>query len=240
MPAAGFESVSVRLRLWRAVEAQHVVSTMVLVDTREEQLLLERLIDASKPAVPPTARELHYLLFTPFRYPPPGYGSRFRRPTDPGVFYGADEIRTACAELGYWRWRFLMESAAVERLEPAPQTVFQAAVAGRGVDLRTGRLARRRKQWTDQLRYEACQALADRAREAGVEVIRYESVRDPVHGAAAAVLTPKAFRVAEPLAQETWFLAVTRERVRWSRERLLGEVSGYEFEAAAWAAPKPA
>ena len=52
-------------------------------------------------------RHLHWLLFTPFRYPPPPGGSRFRGPNDPGVFYGADEIRTACAELGYWRWRHL-------------------------------------------------------------------------------------------------------------------------------------
>jgi RES domain len=239
MPAAGFESGPVRLRLWRAVEAQHVVSTMALVDTREEQLLLEQLIDASKPAVPPAAQGLHYLLYTPFRYPPPAYGSRFRRPTDPGVFYGADELRTACAELGYWRWRFLVESPAVDRLKPAAQTVFQVAVAGTGVDLRTGRLAQRQQQWTDPVDYGACQALASGARAAGVAVIRYQSVRDPEHGGCGAVLTPTAFQVAEPLAQETWFLGVTRERVRWSRERLLGEASGYEFEAAAWTAPGP-
>ncbi len=39
------------LQLWRAVEAQHVVSTNVLVDTLEEQAELERLLDAAKPAV---------------------------------------------------------------------------------------------------------------------------------------------------------------------------------------------
>ena len=37
---------------WRAVEAQHVVSTMALVDTLGEQALLEELLDESKPSIP--------------------------------------------------------------------------------------------------------------------------------------------------------------------------------------------
>ena len=76
---------------------------MVLVDTLDEQALLEQLLEGSKPPLPSGAAGLHWLLFTPFRYPPPPSGSRFRGQTDPGVFYGADEVETACAELGFWR-----------------------------------------------------------------------------------------------------------------------------------------
>src|SRR5689334_19052247 len=90
---------------WRAVEAQHVVSTMALCDTLDEQTLLEELVDEGKPRRPAAAARLHYLLATPFRYRPTRHGSRFRGPNDPGVYYAADEVRTACAELGYWRWR---------------------------------------------------------------------------------------------------------------------------------------
>ena len=79
---------------------------MVLVDTLAEQHLLEDLLERAKPPLPDETAGLHYLLATPFRYPPTDRGSRFRRPSDPGVFYGADAVRTACAELGYWRWRF--------------------------------------------------------------------------------------------------------------------------------------
>ena len=106
---------ALRHALWRAVEAQHVVSTMALVDSIEEQHVLERLLEDTKPPIPAAAAHLHWLLFTPFRYPPPPGGSRFRGPNDPGVFYGADEIRTACAELGYWRWRHLLDSPALPR-----------------------------------------------------------------------------------------------------------------------------
>ena len=63
------------------------------------------------------------------------FGSRFRAPTEPGVWYGAEALRTACAELGYWRWRFLTDALALESLGPSPQTVFQASIDTRAVDL---------------------------------------------------------------------------------------------------------
>jgi hypothetical protein len=64
------------------VEAQHVVSTMRLVDSAAEQDLLEQLLEGSKPALPPAARPLHYLLATPFRYrrrTPAAFGRRTAR-----------------------------------------------------------------------------------------------------------------------------------------------------------------
>src|SRR5512139_856231 len=124
--------------LWRAVEAQHVASTMALVDTVAEQAVLERLVERSKPPVPREVAGLglHWLLFTPFRYPPPPGGSRFRGPTDPGVFYGADHLRTACAEVGYWRWRHLRDSPGLNSMPQRPQTVFRVPVSGRAVDMR--------------------------------------------------------------------------------------------------------
>ena len=74
-----------RLSAWRVVEAQHQVSTRKLVDTLEEQSLLEDLIDAAKPP-DPTQGRLHYLLSTPFRYPPLRHGSRFGTRHEPGLW----------------------------------------------------------------------------------------------------------------------------------------------------------
>ena len=77
---AWFETAAPRrMRAWCGVEAQHVVSTMRLVDTPAEQDLLEQLLEGSKPPVPPTALPKHYLLTTPFRYSP-AHASRFRKP----------------------------------------------------------------------------------------------------------------------------------------------------------------
>lgn len=216
---------------WRAVEAQHLVSTAPLVDTLAEQYVLEKLLEASKPPVPTAAAHLHWLLFTPFRYAPPPGGSRFRGPHDPGVLYAADGIRTACAELGYWRWRHLLESPELTSMPQRPQTVFQIGLKGSAIDLRKPPLARQRRRWTDPHDYSACQRLAVRARAQNIEMIRYESVRDPQHDGCVATLTPAAFARPAPLAQETWLLGVTRERVTWVRSDPL-RPQRYEFAVA--------
>jgi hypothetical protein len=199
---------------WRVVEAQHRASTMRLVDTLAEQRTLEDLLDASKPPLPAAAGKLHYLLATPFRYPaPPPTGSRFRGIGDPGVWYGADVVQTALAEVAYWRLRFLADSPSTPDLPPVPHTAFRASVGGNAIVLQQPPFDRQRKQWEDPVSYDATQAFAQTAREAGVALIRYRSVRDPEHRPALAVLTPKAFRKPEPLEQHTWLIKVARAQV---------------------------
>ena len=231
--AVASSAARVRVDVWRAVEAQHLAATMALTDSVDEQHLLERLLEESKPPIPAAARKLHWLLFTPFRYPPPPGGSRFRGPNDPGVFYGADEIRTACAELGYWRWRHLLDTPALAAMPTRPQTVFRALIATSAIDLRRAPFDADRQAWTSGDDYTRCQRLGAVAREAGIGAIRYESVRDPEHGGCAAVLTPTAFARASPLEQQTWMLSVSRERVVWQRTGVL-RPREFEFDAGRW------
>jgi hypothetical protein len=194
----------------------------------EEQLVLERVLDASKPAIPKDAADLHYLLSTPFRYASP-IGSRFRAPADTGVWYGAEKERTACAELGFWRWRFLMDTGGLETLGPSSQTVFRASMTGRMVDLTEPPFKRSRAAWTDPKDYSTCQRFAQVARAANVDAIRYESVRDPEHAGAVAVLNPASFKPRKPLEQRIWLLTVRRDAAIWQRES-----GSYEFKAADW------
>ncbi len=126
---------------WRVVEAQHAASTMKLVDDADEQALLESLLEEAKPALPAAAASLHYLLATPFRYPSARGGSRFRAAVDPGVWYGAQTVRTACAELGYWRWKFVCDALALARLAGGRPAC--AAVRCRRADLYAPVLFRR-------------------------------------------------------------------------------------------------
>jgi hypothetical protein len=234
-PAVASEARPAAVDLWRAVEAQHVASTMALVDTVAEQAVLERLIEASKPPVPrEVARHrLHWLLFTPFRYPPPPGGSRFRGPNDPGVFYGAEQPRTACAEVGYWRWRHLRDSPAIAAMPPRPQTVFRVPVSGTAIDLRDRPFARDRERWTHRSDYSDCQAVGRVARDAGVQWVRYESVRDSRHGGCGAVLDAAAFASRAPVEQQGWLLTVTQTRVVWQRSDAL-DPGVLEFSAAGW------
>ena len=63
--------------VYRIVETQEYAATMNLVDDLEEQELLEQLLDEVKPPYKKGTQKLHYLISTPFRYPPLKYGSRF-------------------------------------------------------------------------------------------------------------------------------------------------------------------
>jgi hypothetical protein len=95
-------------RAWRVVEAQHIISTAKLTDNAEEQTLLENLTEDTKPNIPPECRHLNYLLATPFRYGAPyPKGSRFRKAGRTlGVFYAADNVDTAIAEICFRRLLF--------------------------------------------------------------------------------------------------------------------------------------
>jgi hypothetical protein len=167
---------------------------------------------------------------TPYRYRP-HTGSRFRAALEPGVWYGAETLRTALAEKSYWRLRFLLDSPRTPDLKPVPHTAFQAAVRSRAaLDLTRAPFVRERATWTQRSDYQSTQALAVVARTAHIELIRYESVRDPEHAACAAVLDPAAFGRGKPHGLETWFIAAARSRVRCAVQGR--DVPQFEFAAA--------
>lgn len=199
-------------RGWRVVEAQHIVSTLKLVDTLAEQELLERLLEDHKPPVPPECRHLHYLLSTPFRYGAPyPRGSRFRRAgLTPGVFYASDTVAIAVAELAFARLLFFAESPATPwPINASEHTAFAVRFsATQGLDLTARPFTRQRAQWVHPTDYDACQSLAEAARGAGIEVVRYASARDPGQGLNIALLTCGAFAGRAPLERQTWRLQV--------------------------------
>lgn len=201
---------------------------MRLVDSVPEQHVLEDILEASKPRLPAGTDKLPYLLATPFRYRPRS-GSRFRAPFDAGVWYGAEELRTALAEKSYWQLRFLLDSPGTPDLRPVPHTAFRAVAQGKSIDLTAAPLSKDKDRWTHRTSYDATQLIAASAREAGIILIRYESVRDPERGACVAVLSPAAFSRAKPKRLETWFIAAARDRVRCVHEGKGG--ANWEFTA---------
>ena len=228
--AVSSEARDWRGSVWRMVEAQHTASTMKIVDSQAEQDLLETLLEGSKPAQPVAAEALDYLLATPFRYGPLRGGSRFRSLTDPGVFYGAETVRTASAELGYWRWKFLKDAVDLEKLEPVAHTAFRADVSTLAVDLRQPPFSTDAAAWQHPTDYSATQAFARVAREANLGGIVYQSVRDPHPAWCMALLTPQAFAKPKPHpTMQTWWLAVHQDQVIWRREN-----KSMTFSAAAW------
>ena len=202
---------------------------MRLTDSLEEQALLEAVLEESKPPLPPALRRLHDLLATPYRYRP-HLGSRFRSALEPGVWYGAEALRTALAEKAYWRLRFLLDSPATPDLKPVPHSAFTAAVRTRAaLDLTRAPFVRERAVWTHPTSYQGAQELAAAARLAQIGLIRYESVRDPEHAACVAALDPSVFGRATPRGLQTWFIAAARSRVRCAPQG--NGVPQFEFAA---------
>lgn len=202
-----------RLSPWRAVEAQHQLSTRKLVDSAEEQALLEELIDGVKPP-DRTGGRLHYLLFTPFRYPPLRHGSRFGGRRERGIWYGSLEQRAAFAEVAYYRLLFLEGTSAALGTVETTLTAFTATVrTARGIDLSAPPFDAHRRAIASPASYASSQALGTAMRSAGVEAFKYPSARDVEGGVNVAVLAPSAFGNAKPKSFETWYCFASSERV---------------------------
>jgi hypothetical protein len=202
---------------WRSVEAQHQVATRKLVDSDAEQQLLEELIETVKPPLLEGARR-HYLLSTPFRYPPLGYGSRFGTRLERGIWYGSEEQSTLFAEVAYYRFLFLHGSSADLGVVETELTAFRAAVRSeKGIDLTAPPFKAYRAVLASPTSYAATQALGLAMREAGVEAFRYTSARDAAAGANLGVFSAAVFGRRQPRSLETWHCTATRARVEVAR-----------------------
>jgi hypothetical protein len=198
---------------WRLVEAQHHVSTLKLLDTVDEQKVLEDLIEATKPPLPPECRDLHYLLSTPFRYGAVyPIGSRFRRAgMTEGIFYASETAQTAVAEMTFYRLLFFAESPNTPwPSNPAEYSAFSVKYATKkAIDLTRVKYDADRTLWMHVTDYSHCQAFADAARAAKIEVIRYASIRDPAQGINLALFTCRAFASPKPINQQTWHIRLS-------------------------------
>lgn len=215
--ALASSAVALRGRYWRVVDAQSRVALMKLTDTAEEQTALDNLIEETRAKVPEECRHLGYWLLSPFRTVPYPFDSRFRRAGSPdGVFYASESNETAVAEATFHRLLFYAESPGTPwPANPGTYTAFAAEIAtAKAIDLMRPPLVGDRALWTHRTEYAACLDLADAARAAALEAIRYESVRDPQARANIAVLACRAFAANDAVDRQTWHLHFSGGGVR--------------------------
>ena len=213
--AERFEPQRLSRPAWRAVESQHVTSTRKLVDSDDEQQVLEALIDTAKPPWPTGRRfvGLHYLLATPFRHPPLRYGSRFGTRRERGIFYCAEEQATVLAEKAYYVLLFLEGTEADIEPLTRPLTVFQVRVSTKkGADLSQAPFDAHVERISSPTSYRDSQPLGASMRAAGVAAFRFVSARDPEGGANIGLFEP-IFTTKQPINAEQWICTATRSRV---------------------------
>lgn len=199
----------------RVIEDQEEAATFSLVNNIEEQAILEELLEQSKPDMPEACDGIHYLLFTPFRYPPLKYGSRFGGNFEPSLFYGSLNISTALAETAYYRFYFI--SGMAEPYTDAISLTYSSYTVkintNKGVFLNTHPFDDFEKEISSPIHYNASQKLGYSMREACVEAFQYTSARDPQKGINVALFTPKAFHSKQPQSLLGWFCKVTSDEI---------------------------
>lgn len=206
------------LDAFRVVESQTMNATRKLVDSNDEQELLEELIDRVKPPMPigPEWKGLHYLLFTPFRHPPLRWGSRFGTVAERGIWYGAKELETSFAEVAFYRLLFLSASKAALAPVTVELTSFSAAIrTARGIDL-TRRPFSEHRELVSKTSYAATHALGAEMRADGVEAFLYRSARAE-KGTCIGLFVP-CFARKTPRRLEAWSCTVDPDKVEIVRK----------------------
>lgn len=166
-------------RLYRIVESQEEVATRSLVDNLQKQEVLEHLLEESKPKRLPGTEELHYLLATPFRYPPLPWGSRFGGIAESGIFYGSKTVGTALAEAAYYRLLFFHDMV---QSPPRPLTSYHSVFSAKyrvepGIRLQDPAWGGDWPSLTHPSDYRYCQDLGGKFRAAGVYGLEVPSAR---------------------------------------------------------------
>jgi hypothetical protein len=210
---------------WRIVEAQHIFSTRKLVDSVMEQEILEDLIEAVKP--PLLSKEfmgLHPLLYTPFRYPPLQYGSRFGKQTERSLWYGSLQLHTAMTEKAFYQFNFLQASKASFGIVEMMLTAFSTQIkTERGIKLTQLPFAKYTQKISSPNHYQASQSLGSAMRANKIEAFCYTSARDPEQGTNLALFSPKAFQSKKPNAAsfQTWHCTCNSHAIEFSRTSAL-------------------
>lgn len=206
--AAGEQNIKpLQGKLFRLVESQTKVATLNYVDTLEEQAMLEELLETAKPPYRDDMAQLHYLLRSPFRYPPLPWGSRFGRTHEPSLFYGGGSVHTTLAEAAYYRFLFWqsMDRTPVKDRIHTEHTLFSVRYRTmQGVQLHEPPFSDFRQQLTHPSNYAVCQQLGTQMRDATVEAFQYQSARDPEGGHCAALFTPACFSTSRPDDISLW------------------------------------
>jgi hypothetical protein len=203
--------------LRRLVESQEQVATMQLVSSLKHQAQLEEMLEATKPPRRKGTEHLHYLLATPFRYPPLKHGSRFGKRSEPSLFYGSLETRTVLAEAAYYRFVFWygMATPPAKKLD-TQHTLFEAHYKSvRGLRLQDAPFKAYTERLTHPADYHATQALGAQMRASGIEAFEFISARDPEKRINVALFSPRAFASHTPVAQEPWLCELTAGHVRF-------------------------
>ena len=219
----------------RMVETQEYAATTSLVDDLEEQAILEQILDDFKPSYADDTQDLHYLISTPFRYPPLKYGSRFGAITEPSFFYASESIQTCLAEAAFYRFYLIdgTETPFPKVIQSEHSLFFVKVLSSHTLDLTHIADTDIQQQLTDPQSYSLTQKIGQFARQDGADLLRYFSARSQEKGVNVAIDNPTIIQSDKPedkveyicqLDPQTGILRLSKPRtfpVTFTREQFL-------------------
>jgi len=199
--------------MFRIVESQEQVATMGLVDSLEEQLLLEQMIEETKPK--DENKDIHYLLSTPFRYPPLEWGSRFGSKTEASLFFGSKSITTLMCEAAYYRFVFWMgmSTPPSSKLRTQHTVLLIDYKSKYGAQLQLDPFVQYKSVLIDPNNYKATQKLGNAMRVFGIKAFEYISARDPEERVNVALFDIEALASKKPVDTTQWFCETDGDQV---------------------------
>jgi len=171
-----------------------------LVDSYEEQEILENMINKPKLISIKENQRFHPLLIKPFEYR--SYGSRFAKKSELGLWYGSLHPETTMAETAFYQFHFLRASEASYSLVKRQITLFSTKVrTEKAIKLEKSPFSHYTKLISAPDVYKASQQLGTAMRESAIQAFTYQSARDTKKSNNIALFTPKAFRHHKPDAK---------------------------------------
>jgi len=205
---------------WRIVELQEKTSTRKLVDSIEEQKVLEELIDDSKPPLLREEAHFHPLLYTPFRYPPLKNGSRFGKKSEPSLWYGSLNTQTSMAEKAYYQLAFINASAGNFEMVISPMTIFSVKLnIVKGVRLHESPFLKYQNHISSPSSYQWSQFLGKQMRDHHLDGFLFASARDRKKGINVGLFKINSFANKQPNATsfQMWQCHTTKNFVEFIR-----------------------
>jgi hypothetical protein len=218
---------------FRMVESQEMVASLEIVSSLEKQAVLEEMLEReSKPGYPPGTEHLHYLLSSPFRYPPLAYGSRFGGRFEPSLFYGGTSEHTTLCESAFYRFFFFydMETLPLHGTLQSQHALFRFHYQTQfGVKLQQAPFDSYQEILRDPVSYRATQALGSAMRQAGIKGFEYRSARDRDGGINIALYDATPLIRNKPLEERQCLCQVGETEVIFSIERNITHFSLAQF-----------
>jgi hypothetical protein len=203
-------------KFFRLVESQEQVATSKIVSSLEKQALLEDLLEESKPKLRAKTQKLHYLLSTPFRYPPLKHGSRFGSRLELSLLYGGLSRDAVFAESAYYRFLFVSAIVADISRFVTEHTFFEASYqTKKGIQLQSEPFNTYKTKLISKDKYHHTQKLGSEMRAEGIHAFEYQSARCLNQTLNIGIFDPEALKSSKPNDQEQWICETTPSSVKF-------------------------